>query len=323
VEPFRLRSPATMEFGVHLPQMTWGDEEPVSLTGLTDYAHLSSELGFTWLTANDHVVYGRPWLDGPVALASVIPNTGTMTIGTTISLPVIRGPGPLAKAMAALDRLSGGRLIVGVGPGSSERDYRAAGIPWEERWPRFEEAVRALRALLSPGSRVFEGTFYSTDGMELLPGPVRPGGPPIWVGSWGSNVGLRRVARLADGWLASAYNTTPEAFADALQRLRGHLTQAGIEPDGFPHTIATMFLHVTEDRAEADAVLNEIIAPTVRRPPDELRERLLVGPAGGCADTLARYGEAGAERILVWPVGDMLGQLELFHETVLARLTAG
>jgi alkanesulfonate monooxygenase SsuD/methylene tetrahydromethanopterin reductase-like flavin-dependent oxidoreductase (luciferase family) len=311
-----------MEFGAHLPLMTWGREEPASIAVLTDYARLANQLGLTWLTSNDHLVYGRPWLDGPVALASVLPTIGAMTVATTIALPVVRGPVPLAKALVAIDRLSGGRLVVGVGPGSSERDYRAVRIAWEERWPRFEDAVRALRALLRPASETFEGAFYSTDGLELLPGPLQPGGPPIWMGSWGSDVGLRRVARLADGWLASGYNATPDAFGDALQRLREHLRLAGTDPERFPNAIATMFLYLTEDAAAADAVLTDVLAPTLRRPPEELRERLLVGSAGECAEKLARYEAAGAERVLIWPVGDELHQLERFHDTVMGRLDA-
>jgi alkanesulfonate monooxygenase SsuD/methylene tetrahydromethanopterin reductase-like flavin-dependent oxidoreductase (luciferase family) len=312
-----------MEFGAHLPLMTWGGEEPASMASLSDYARLANQLGMAWITSNDHVVYERPWLDGPVALASVLPAVGAMTVATTVALPVVRGPGPLAKALAAIDRLSGGRLVVGVGPGSSERDYRAVGVPWEERWPRFEEAVQALRALLRPAGAPFEGAFYSTDGMELLPAPVQPGGLPIWLGSWGSDAGLRRVARLADGWLASGYNTTPEAFADALQRLREHLRQAGTDPGRFPNAIASMFMYLTEDAAAADAVLTDVLAPTLRRPPEELRERLLVGPAGECADKLARYQAAGAERMLIWPLGDELHQLERFNDPVLTRLDGG
>jgi alkanesulfonate monooxygenase SsuD/methylene tetrahydromethanopterin reductase-like flavin-dependent oxidoreductase (luciferase family) len=256
-----------MEFGAYLPLMTWGGEEPASMASLSDYARLANQLGMAWITSNDHVVYERPWLDGPVALASVLPAIGAMTVATTVALPVVRGPGPLAKALAAIDRLSGGRLVVGVGPGSSERDYRAVGVPWEERWPRFEEAVQALRALLRPAGAPFEGAFYSTDGVELLPAPVQPGGLPIWLGSWGSDAGLRRVARLADGWLASGYNTTPEAFADALQRLREHLRQAGTDPGRFPNAIASMFMYLTEDAAAADAVLTDVLAPTLRRRP--------------------------------------------------------
>jgi alkanesulfonate monooxygenase SsuD/methylene tetrahydromethanopterin reductase-like flavin-dependent oxidoreductase (luciferase family) len=311
-----------MEFGAHLPLLSWDGDDPPSAAHLSEYARLASDLGLSWLTANDHLVYGRPWLDGPMALASVLPASGGMTVGTTVALPVVRGPAPMAKAFAAIDRLSGGRLVVGVGPGSSERDYRAMGVPFEERWPRFEEAVRALRALLRPDGPPFVGRFYSTEGMDLLPGPVQPGGPPIWLGSWGSDAGLRRVARLADGWLASGYNTTPEAFGDARRRLGEHLRLAGADATRFPNTIATMWLHVTEDRLVADAVLDELLAPALRRPTDQLRPRLLVGPAGECAEKLARYRDAGADRVLVWPVRDELRQLELFHDEVRSRLDA-
>ena len=303
--------------------MTWGEEDPSSLADLTAYARLANELGLVWLTANDHLVYGRPWLDGPVALASVLPTIGAMTVATTIALPVVRGPGPLATALAAIDRLSGGNLVVGVGPGSSERDYRAVGIAWEERWPRFEEAVQALRALLRPTDAPFEGAFYSTEGMHLFPAPTHAGGPPIWMGSWGSNAGLRRVARLADGWLASGYNSTPEGFGENLRRLQEHLRREGTDPEGFPNTVATMFLYLTEDAVAADAVLTEVLAPMLRRSPDELRERLLVGSASECVEKLARYESEGAERILIWPVGDGLHQLERFHDTVMAQLRAG
>jgi alkanesulfonate monooxygenase SsuD/methylene tetrahydromethanopterin reductase-like flavin-dependent oxidoreductase (luciferase family) len=310
-----------LEFGAHLPLLSWGDERPPTLARMSAYARRADELGFTWLAANDHVVYGRPWLDGPVALASVLPATGSMRLATTVGLPVVRGPGPFAKAMAAIDLLSGGRLVVGVGPGSSERDYRAMGIPWDERWHRFEESVRAVRSLLRPGGPVFEGPHYSTVDMELLPGPARAGGPPIWVGSWGSDAGLRRVARLADGWLASGYNATPEAFSGALQRLRGHLEAGGKDPSRFPNAVASMFTFVTEGASEADCVLRGVLAPMLGRDAEELRERLLVGPAGECAEKLARYRAAGAERILVWPVGEETAQLEAFRERVVGRLT--
>ena len=93
---------------------------------------------------------------------------------------------------------------------------------------------------------------YSTAGMLLEPRPVTPGSPPIWVRSWGSGAGLRRVARHADGWLASAYNTTPELFAEARQKLHGELAGVGKDPDTFPNTLATMSFSVTEDAAEAE-----------------------------------------------------------------------
>ena len=104
---------------------------------------------------------------------------------TTISQPVVRGPAALAKAAAALDLLSDGRFVLGVGPGSSRADYELARVDFEERWPRFEAAVRELRAHL--------GRDPDDETQPLEPRPPTPDRPPIWVGSWGSAAGLRRV----------------------------------------------------------------------------------------------------------------------------------
>ena len=203
-----------MEFGAHLPLMDFGGH-PFTLDHLTGYARRAADLGFATLAANDHLVFAIPWLDGPTALTAVIGSSGSMTLATTVALPVVRGPVALAKAVAAIDRLSGGRVVVGVGPGSSQLDHGAVGLDFEERWRRLDEAVRALRSLWQPDGEPFVGRFYSTAGIDLRPGPTQPSGPPIWIGSWGSDAGLRRTARLADGWLASAYNTTPAGFAVA------------------------------------------------------------------------------------------------------------
>ncbi|GAC1314737.1 MAG: hypothetical protein NVSMB27_50100 [Ktedonobacteraceae bacterium] len=130
----------------------------------------------------------------------------------------------MAKALAALDVLSGERLVVGVSPGSSARDYAPAGIAFEERWKRFDEAVQSLRCLLCPDAPPFSSHFYAWEMTQLEPFPIQESGLPIWIGSWGSDAGLRRVARLGDGWLASALHISPESFADGLARLRVFLS---------------------------------------------------------------------------------------------------
>src|SRR6478672_3737664 len=124
-------------------------EAPLSLQRLRATVDTARDCGFSAVSANDHLVFQTPWLDGPTALASMIERSGEMGLATTVALAVLRGPVPLAKTLAAIDVLSGGRLIAAVGPGSSERDYRVLGIPFAERWPRFDEAVAVLRALLA------------------------------------------------------------------------------------------------------------------------------------------------------------------------------
>jgi alkanesulfonate monooxygenase SsuD/methylene tetrahydromethanopterin reductase-like flavin-dependent oxidoreductase (luciferase family) len=308
-----------VEYGAHLPLMDFGGH-PYTLEHLVDYARHAADLGFATLAANDHLVFALPWLDGPTALAAVTGSSGSMTLATTVALPVVRGPVPLAKAMAAIDRLSGGRVVVGVGPGSSRLDHGAVGLDFDERWRRLDEAVQALRSLWGAGGEPFIGRYYSTAGIDMLPRPTRPSGPPIWIGSWGSEAGLRRTARLADGWLASAYNTTPAAFADAWRRLRNHLAGEGRDPATFPNALATMWFHITDDRAEADRVMTDRIVPAIHRPETQLRERLPVGPAGAFAEKLHAFREAGVQQVLVWPVADEARQLELFCDKVVPRV---
>lgn len=310
-----------MDYGAHLPLIGL-DGRPWSLRHLLEYSETAEELGFRTLSANDHLLFPRPWLDGPTALAAVLAGTQRMTLATTVALPIVRGPVALAKSMAAIDLLSGGRLVVGVGPGSSARDYAVVGIPFEERWKRLDEAVQALRALWHGEGSSYTGKFYSTEGITLEPYPAQHPGPPIWIGSWGSEAGLRRTARLGDGWLASAYNATPEQFANAWRRLGEHLRAVGKDHDLFPNAIATMFFHVTEDRATAERIIRDILSPMLNRPEEQLRRRLLVGPAQECAEKLAAYQAAGAQRIFLWPVEDELRQLIMFWERVVPLTNA-
>ncbi len=304
-----------MDYGAHLPVMDFGFQS-FSLERLANYVQTAGELGFKAISTNDHLIYSRPWLDAPTALAAILSHSGTMAVGTSVTLPVVRGPVQMAKTLAALDILSDGRLFVGLGPGSSPRDYEIVGIDYDERWKRFDEAIQLLRALWNTDGGRFTGRYYSTDGIDLSPKPLQRPGPPIWIGSWGSEAGLRRVARLGDGWLASAYNTTFDQFGVGLDKLREQLKKLGRDPQNFPNALVTMFMYISEDATEPDRILSGVLAATLKRPADELRNRLLVGSPQACAEKLRAYQTAGVQRVFLWPIKDELDQLALFHKKV-------
>ena len=283
---------------------------------LVEYVELATALGFDAIAVNDHMVFAVPWLDGPTALAAVVSCSGQAQLFTTVANPVVRGPAALAKVLAGLDVMSGGRVVAGLGPGSSERDYHSVGLAFDERWPRFDESVKAVRALLRGES--FGGHFYEITG-PLEPLSTRPGGPPLWIGSWGSEVGLRRALRLGDGWLASAYNTTPELFGAGWDRVQGSLQDTGRDPAGFDNGLATMWFHI-DDRRASD-VLESVLAPAVHRPVDELRGRLPFGSAEAVAEVLDAFRAAGVQRVFLWPVSDELEQLKRFAGEVIPLLT--
>ncbi len=299
-----------VRFGAHLPLMDLGSPQ-WGAEALVEYVEQATALGFEAVCANDHAVFGTPWLDGPSALAAVVASSGTARLVTSVANPVVRGPVTLAKTLAALDVMSGGRVIAGLGPGSSARDYATVGVDFDERWARFDDALRAMRWTLH-GSP-YEGRYYTCPEV-LEPMPVQDGGIPLWVASWGSDHGLRRAARWGDGWLASAYNTTPEAFGTAWRSMPARLEAEGRQDTDFANGLATMWFHIDE---RADQVLEERLAPVMHRSVDELRSRLSFGTAGEVIDKLGAFRDAGVQWLFVWPVGDELDQLHRFSEQVM------
>lgn len=301
-----------MEFGVHLPLARF--DQPL-LTGapLRSYAARAADLGYTTVSANDHLVWRRPWLDGPTALAAVAGSAGAMSLATSIALPAVRHPVVVAKAITSLAVLSGATVIAGLGPGSSTADYDAVGVPFDQRWARFDESLSLVRALVR-GEEARDGVFYRAAGLRLDPLPPEP--PQVWFGSWGSDVRLQHMAAVADGWLASAYNTTPEGFAEARARLDGHLSAAGRDPADFPDAVATAWLYVTRRAGEAAHLLEDVLAPLLGRDPARLAVQLPVGSPAHCIELLEAYAAAGAQRVLLWPVHDPVRQLQVFADEV-------
>jgi alkanesulfonate monooxygenase SsuD/methylene tetrahydromethanopterin reductase-like flavin-dependent oxidoreductase (luciferase family) len=309
-----------MRVGVHLPLADLGQGIP-DLPSLRAYVRTAAAGGFATVAANDHLVWRRPWLDGPTALAAVVGEVGDLALATSVALPTVRHPAVLAKTLSSLAVLAEGRrVIAGVGPGSSAEDHRLVGVPFEERWARFDEAVPAIRAMLR-GEPVPQGKAYDLGDVRLAPLPARP--PELWCGSWGSDTRLRRLVAVADGWLASGYNTTPEGFAEARARIDGHLTAVGRAPSSFPDLVATLWLWVTDDVAAAEGLLRDVLGPVLQRDPDELGRRLPVGSPEHVAGLLQRYAEAGAHEVLLWPVRDPIHQLERVSAEILPLLAVG
>jgi alkanesulfonate monooxygenase SsuD/methylene tetrahydromethanopterin reductase-like flavin-dependent oxidoreductase (luciferase family) len=228
-----------------------------------------------------------------------------MALATTIALPVVRHPVVVAKMLTTLACLAQGPVVGGIGPGSSSADYQAVGTPFEQRWARFDEALRLVRSLVR-GEPTDPGTYYATEAL-LAPIPERV--PQVWFGSWGSDRRLAAMAAVADGWFASAYNATPDQFGEARARLNDHVQAAGRDPAGFPDAIATMWLFVTESPPEAEHVRTDVLAAALNRDPATLGH-LPIGSAEHCAEVLAGYAAAGAREVLLWPIRDNVRQLE-------------
>lgn len=233
-----------------------------------------------------------------------------MTLATSIALPVVRHPVTIAKTLSSLASLTQSRVIGGLGPGSSRADYDTVGVPFAQRWARFDEAMSLVRDLVR-GDVTSGGRFYGSAGPLA---PVREPAPEIWFGSWGSDRRLAALAGVADGWFASAYNATPAEYAAARARLDGHLAGADRDPSAFPDAIATAWALVTDDSSERARVLSDLLGPLLNRDPEALGH-LPIGTPAQCAEALAAYAEAGASLVLLWPLRDARTQLERLMET--------
>ena len=289
-------------------------------------AQYAEALGYDSLSVNDHIVFHTSWLDAISTLSAVAASTTRILIGTSILNIVVRNPVVCAKALAAIDILSSGRLFAGIGPGSYRGDYDACGIDFSERWPRFSEALEILVTLLSSdnsSSRPFDykGKYYTLKEMLLTPKPVQKPHPPIYVGSWGSDVGLKRVAKYSNGWMASAYNITPAKFKEKWNFLLAYRKSLGKEEEEpFDNSVMTMFGYIHDDKDKVREVVKEIVSPALRRPAEDLEQMLLFGSLDECLRKIRNLLDAGVKRIHFWPVLDYEDQICKFKSGISANL---
>lgn len=190
--------------------------------------------GFDSVWLADHLLYRNPgeptrgiW-ECWTMLAALAEATRRVEIGTLVLCNSFRNPAILAKMATAADEVSHGRLILGVGAGWNEPEYRAFGLSFDHRVDRFEEALQILVPLLRDGYADFAGRYYQARNCENVPRGPRPAGPPLLVGTQGPRM-LKLTARYADLWNAG-YMGAPETMAEPLARMEAACREVGRDP---------------------------------------------------------------------------------------------
>ena len=307
--------------------MGFDGKERTTKEEIISLAEYSESLGYDSLSVNDHIVFHTSWLDAISTLSAVAASTTRILIGTSILNIVVRNPVVCAKALTAIDILSSGRLFAGVGPGSHRGDYDACGIDFNERWPRFSEALEILVKLLSNDnstsstSRPFDysGQYYTLKDILLMPKPVQKPHPPIYVGSWGSDIGLKRLAKYSNGWMASAYNITPAKFKEKWNFLIAYRKSLGKEAEEpFDNSVMSMFGYIDDNKDKVRKVVKEILSPALRRPAEDLEHMLLFGSMDECLRKIRNLVDAGVKRVHFWPVLDYKSQICKFKDGISA-----
>ena len=239
-----------MEIGIHLPQFG----PLANREGVIGFAKMAEEHGFDSLWVSDHVIIPRkiearypyspdgsfpippdmPLLEPIATMIFAAAVTERAKLGTTVLVIPMRNPIVTAKMLATLDVFSNGRLILGVGAGWMEEEFRALGVPFERRGARTDEYIRIFKALWTEESPSFDGKFWQFDELGFAPKPRPKPHPPIWVGGH-STPARRRAGRLGDAW--HAVGVDAEQLGEQFKEVRRHAEEAGRDPASIELTV--------------------------------------------------------------------------------------
>jgi probable F420-dependent oxidoreductase len=194
-------------------------------------ARMAEELGFDFVSASDHLHSASPTVEPWTLLSWIAAETSRVKVATRVLAVPYRHPAVVAKMAATLNRLSGGRLILGLGGGWSDEEFGAFGL--EVPSPRqkvdgLEEAITILRGLWTEESFTFRGRHYRTEGAELEPKPEHR--IPIWLGTYGPRA-LNLTGRLADGWIPTLELAPPDEVRKMRELVLAAAQQEGRQPD--------------------------------------------------------------------------------------------
>lgn len=281
---------------------------------VTTAAKKCEEMGLHSFWTIDRIAYDN--LEPFTLLATAAAVTKKIRIGTSVFLAGLRHPALLAKTVATLDFLSGGRVTLGIGFGSRENDFAALEIPFEHRGSRAEEAILLAKRLWQEEAVTHKGRFFHVANLTIGPRPLQSPHPPIWMGGSAESV-LRRVGRLADGYICGS--SAIQDFASIWAKISGSALAAGRDPKQIERAALT-FMAIDDNKAravEACAAYLQRYYGAVRM---DVEKHLLVGPAEACAERIRSFFSKGLDTLIIGPATADLKQLDLLAEKVLPLL---
>lgn len=324
-----------MRFGLCLPSFSFADLDYAKATRLRAFATEAEARGYESLWVVEHLLtarglYGTAWLSPLETLSFVAGCTSRIKLVTGILIPPLRNPVFVAKDIASLQFLSGGRFELGVGVGWDAHEYEVAGVPLKERGRRTDEILGILERLWTGEPVTHHGRYYHFD--DVVIDPPLPTKPPLWVAGGSKIVTelspdpetmastvLERICRRADGWLARAAGTTDSVIADWAQ-IQRRLGELGRAPGSvtFGHL---NFMHVvpTDNEQAALRVQRPLIERVMgtHRSFEHLRDCYLLGTPARIRQRIANLQSAGLEYLVLSPLDYDLEQLDLWEEEVL------
>ncbi|SFO73307.1 probable F420-dependent oxidoreductase, Rv2161c family [Geodermatophilus dictyosporus] len=286
-------------------------------------ARAAEEAGYDGIATGEHLFFHSPHPNAFVALAAAAGATSRIRLLSSLTVLPLYPAALAAKLATTLDQVSGGRFDMGVGVGGEyPPEFVAAGVDVAERGPRTDEALDLLRRLWAGGPVEHAGRHARVEGLALSPGPVQPGGPPLWLGGRKAPA-IRRAGRFADVWMPYMY--TPEQLARSLAEVREAAERAGRDPSAVRGAVFCWGgVDTDADRSRREVV--EWVSAVYQQDFAPLADRyLLHGDPDRVAARAREFAEAGADTLVFSPVGAGDRRREgvgLFTEAVLPRLAA-
>ncbi|CAN5661997.1 hypothetical protein BH20ACT2_BH20ACT2_24870 [soil metagenome] len=307
--------PGRLAYGIQLPVQAQSSifvepwEAAAGAAELATIASAAEDAGFAYVAVCDHVAVPRPldepmgttWYDTVATLGYLAAVTARITLLSHVYVLAHRHPLATAKAFATLDALSGGRMVLGVGAGHVGAEFELLGTDYANRGKLLDEAIDAVRSAFTHEYPTVDGPTWSFADAGQRPRPVRPGGPPIWVGG-SSRSALRRAAERGDGWLPQG--TTMAEMPDQIAYVRAHRR-------------ATV--------GDWPIVLGAIAPPIhVGEPAWDVGGHTLSGPPAKIAHVLGKYRAMGVDQVQVRfrnrSLAELLDQMCAFGADVAPRL---
>jgi alkanesulfonate monooxygenase SsuD/methylene tetrahydromethanopterin reductase-like flavin-dependent oxidoreductase (luciferase family) len=291
-----------VRFSISLPQR---DADGFDDSGFKGYLARAEELGFEGGWTLEQTVGPAPLIAPLELLAYAAACTTRLRLGVAVLITSLHDPLQLASMITAVDRLSHGRLDVGVAPGGGFRKFEAFGVDGKTFISSFTEGLELMKAAWSDEPQVtFHGRFRDVDGLPILPKPVQRPHPPIWFGA-NAPKAIARAVRLGDAFLGAGSSTTT-SFVEAVKIVRQELQTQGKDPAGF--TVGKrVYLMVDDDAARA----RERVVAGLHRIYGEMPGIEAV-PVSGTPDDVVRgvreVIDAGAQMILLNPVGENVAE---------------
>ncbi len=301
------------------------DEGAASFDDLWEQAAQAEEAGFDHIWLGDSVtVLNKARGDCLTTMAALAVKTSRVKIGTVPFLPALRNPVLLAHAVATLDVISNGRLILGVSVAPMatyiERQFIACGVPFREKAGRLSESIQVMRRMWTEKTFSFEGKYLQFKDTGILPRPIQKPSIPIWIAAGGHENAFKRVARLGDGWFTTA--STLDEFITGRKKVDAYAEECG-RPGKIPVSALYATFNINENGNAAREEGWRWMEDFFREPREKLGHHFTVfGTPEECAQTLESYIDAGLTTVVARLASlDLKGQMQRFVKELRPRLS--